>query len=316
MEPVMQQVSGNSFGAASAAILSLFLSAPPAGAQQNASLVPDLSGVWGRNTLNLEAPLSGNGPVFNMTRNEDGTLDTRIPVGDYNNPVLKPDAARIVRERGEISLAGEAFPSPHNQCWPEPTPFILAIQFGVQILQHADGVVLTYLSNHQVRHIRINAPHRAGMTPTWQGDSVGHYEGDTLVIDTVGIKVGPHATVDRNGTPHSEALHVVERYRRVDGETAREAILAHERLYSRDFEISADIESRQYGRGPVDPDPRLDGLQVEINVEDQGVFTAPWSARVTYRPTTGGWPEAVCAENARDITGAEAAVPVAASADF
>jgi hypothetical protein len=316
MEPVMGRFSRKMFGAASAAMLASVHSVPPSIAQQESSPIPDLSGTWGRNTLNLEAPASGNGPIFNVTRNEDGTLNARIPVGDDANPVLKPEAAAILRQRGEISLSGEAFPSPHNQCWPEPTPFVLAIQFGVQVIQHADGVVLTYLSNHQVRHIRMNAPHRAGMIPTWQGDSVGHYEGDTLVIDTIGIKVGPFSAVDRNGTPHSEALHVVERYRRIDGRTAREAILAHEILYRRDFEISADIESRQYGRGPVDPDPSLDGLQVEIAVEDQNVFTAPWSARVTYRPTRGAWPEAVCAENARDITGAEAAVPVATRVDF
>jgi hypothetical protein len=49
--------------------------------------------------------------------------------------------------------------------------------------------------------------------PSWYGDSVGHYEGDTLVIDTVGIKIGPFSMVDWYGTPHAEALHVVERYR-------------------------------------------------------------------------------------------------------
>jgi hypothetical protein len=289
---------------------------PSLGAENDGALIPYLSGIWGRNTLNLEAPPSGYGPIFNITRKADGTLDTRIPVGDYTNPVLKPEAAQVVKERGEISLSGRAFPSPHNQCWPEPPPFVLAIQFGVQILQHKDAVTLFYVSDHQVRHIRMNAPHRADRSATWQGDSVGHYEGDTLVIDTIGIKVGPFSTVDRNGTPHSEALHVVERYRLIDGQTAREAVLRHESLYSGDFVASADRESRQYGRGPVDPDPRLNGLQVEITVEDQGAFTAPWSALVTYRPATGDWPEAVCAENPRDISGVDAAVPLAERRDF
>ena len=62
----------------------------------------------------------------------------------------------------------------------------------------------------------MNQPHPAHVTPSWYGDSVGHYEGDTLVIDTVGIKVGPFAMVDMYGTPHTEALHVVERYRLLD----------------------------------------------------------------------------------------------------
>ena len=55
------------------------------------------------------------------------------------------------------------------------------------------------------------------------GIPVGHYEGDTLVIDTVGIKVGPFAMLDMYGTPHTEALHVVERYRLLDYESANES---------------------------------------------------------------------------------------------
>jgi hypothetical protein len=53
---------------------------------------------------------------------------------------------------------------------------------------------------------------------------VGHYEGDTLVIDTVGVKIGPFAMVDFYGTPYTEALHVVERYRLIDYEAAREGL--------------------------------------------------------------------------------------------
>jgi hypothetical protein len=64
----------------------------------------------------------------------------------------------------------------------------------------------------------MNQAHPAHVTPAWYDDSVGHYEGDTLVIDTVGI-VGPfgatdlHAAVDQFGTPHGPAMHVIERYR-------------------------------------------------------------------------------------------------------
>ena len=62
----------------------------------------------------------------------------------------------------------------------------------------------------------MNASHPTTPTPSWYGDSVGHFEGDTLVVDTVGFKVGPLSMVDIYGTPHSEALHLVERYRLVD----------------------------------------------------------------------------------------------------
>ena len=45
-------------------------------------------------------------------------------VGDYNNPILQPWAAEVVKKKGELSLAGVTFPSPYNQCWPEPVPFL------------------------------------------------------------------------------------------------------------------------------------------------------------------------------------------------
>jgi hypothetical protein len=60
------------------------------------------------------------------------------------------------------------------------------------------------------------------VTPSWYGDSVGHYERDTLVIDTVGVKTGPLATADWLGTPFTRALHVVERYRLIDYEAVTE----------------------------------------------------------------------------------------------
>ena len=76
----------------------------------------------------------------------------------------------------------------------------------MQIIQQKDEVALLYLSDHQVRHVRLNVPHSDRLTPSWLGESVGHYEGDTLVVDTIGQKVGPLSMVDRFGTPFSAAL--------------------------------------------------------------------------------------------------------------
>jgi hypothetical protein len=71
-----------------------------------------------------------------------------------------------------------------------------------------------------------------------------------------------------------------------------------------------------YGRSRVDPDTAKKGLQVEFTVEDEGVFTMPWSARVTYRRLSGDyWPEAVCAENPT-FFGKDAAIPTAQTPDF
>jgi hypothetical protein len=143
-------------------------------------------------------------------------------VGDYTNPILKPQAAEIVKKHGEISRAGVTYPTPGNQCWPEPLPFIFR-NLGMQLLQQPHQITMLYSDNHEVRRVRLNEPHPAHGTPSWYGDSIGRYEGDTLVIDTVGIKVGPFAMVDVYGTPYTEALHVVERYRLLDSEAAKAA---------------------------------------------------------------------------------------------
>ena len=194
--------------------------------------IPDLSGIWGRNWFFFEPPLSGPGPIASKLRRPNGTLIAIPMVGDYNNVILRPSTAEAVKKSGEMELSGVVPPNPGNQCWPEPTPYTLNHQQGVQIIQQKDQVILIYLRDHKVRHVRMNVPHSEHPTPTWQGESIGHYEGDTLVIDTIGQKIGPLSMVDLYGTPFSPALHVIERYRLIDGATARDLQLTHESAYS------------------------------------------------------------------------------------
>jgi hypothetical protein len=93
-------------------------------------------------------------------------------------------------------------------------PFIYK-QFLVQIIQQPDRVLLIYTApNTDVRRARLNDRHPEPLTASWYGDSVGHYEGDTLAIDTVGVKTDrPYAMIDLFGTPYTKSLHLVERYR-------------------------------------------------------------------------------------------------------
>ena len=91
-------------------------------------------------------------------------------VGDHKNPILKPHAAEIVRQKGEISLTGNAFPDPSNQCYPYQPPFALSMQLGVQILQEKDQITFLYNQDDQVRRVRLNSTHPAKVTPTWMGD--------------------------------------------------------------------------------------------------------------------------------------------------
>src|SRR5262245_49059876 len=187
-----------------------------------AQAIPHMSGIWAHLTWpDFEPPPSGPGPVTNRSR-RNGASNTYQLVGDYTNPILKPPAAEVVRKQGEIALSGVPAPTPSNQCWPGGVPFVFW-NIGMQMIQQPDKITFLYSNDHEVRHVHLNEPHPARVTPSWYGDSVGHYEGDTLVIDTVGVKIGPFAMVDMYGTPHTEALHVVERYRLLDYEAAKEA---------------------------------------------------------------------------------------------
>jgi hypothetical protein len=295
-------------------ILSAAAFVSPAVAADTGPPIPGLLGQWGRDMLFFEPPSSGPGPIIRAERKPDGSLVVQDPcctlmprwLGDHTSPILKPAAAEAVKKFGELSSKGTVTPDLHNTCWPEPPPYVMGLHFGMQILQLRDEVTLLYLLYNTVRHVRLNVPHPENPTPSWQGHSVGWYEGDTLVIDTVGIKAAPLSTVDPFGTPHSEALHVVERYRLIDGEAAAETQRKHGAI---------NRPTPPYGRGPIDPDTAKQGLQVEFTVEDEGVFTTPWSGRVTYRRLVGGWPEAVCAENPFFL-GAEVVVPTANTPDF
>jgi hypothetical protein len=193
--------------------------AAPGGRESGAS-IPDFSGIW-LHSNGFEPLPSGPTSLINRSRRRDGVGNGLRLVGDYTNPILRPEAAEVVKRHGEIALKGEGDPTPRNQCWPGGVPF--AFPSGTtQLIQQPGKVIILYGYDHQVRHVRMNEAHPAQVTPSWYGDSVGHYEGDALVIDTVGIKVGPFAMVDWYGTPHTEALHVVERYRTLDPAAAKE----------------------------------------------------------------------------------------------
>jgi hypothetical protein len=271
--------------------------------------VPDFSGPWARNSVDFETPAFGPGPVVNLSHRPNGARDHNRLVGDYTNPILRPWAAEVVKEHGELSMAGVIYPTPTNQCWPESPPFILW-QLEMQILQERDRITILYHHDHQVRHIRLNEPHTTHAIPSWSGDSVAHYEGDGLVIDTIGIKVAPLSMIDQYGTPHTKALHVVERYRLIDGEAARQITERDERENDRAPPAATGVF--------IDSDYKGKGLQIQFTVEDAGAFTMPWSAAVTYRRARGDiWDEHVCAENRHEYySGRDTAVPTADKPDF
>jgi hypothetical protein len=278
---------------------------PAASAAQGAASIPDFSGIWAHPYLTgFEPPASGPGPILNRSRRRDGVGNFNQLVGDYTNPILQPWAAEVVKKHGQISLAGGGYQTPSNQCWPGGVPYVFW-DYLMQMFQWPDHITMIYRHGDETRHVRMNDSHPAQVTPSWYGDAVGHYEGDTLVIDTVGIKIGPYAMVDMYGTPHSPALHVVERYRLIDYDEAKGA------LERNDKENSRGVYSE------FDPNYRGKVLQLHFTVDDTGVFTMPWTATITYRPSVDPWTELICAENLHEPTvRGESAVPTANKPDF
>jgi hypothetical protein len=250
----------------------------PVFAGRAADEAPDLSGYWARLTFGFELPETGQGPI--------GRLNRRANTGNYSSPLLTPRGAEVVKQRTEMLLRGEAYPNPSLDCWPMVAPYIYRVQ-EFQVVRKKDEILFLFMQDHQVRRVRLNAQHPAKVTPSWYGDSVGHYEGDTLVVDTIGFKTGPFPIVDMYGSPFSEALHVVERYSLIDYEAAKAA-------QEKNIRDSGPVLTEQAAY--LDENYKGRGLRVEFTVEDKNVFTAPWTAAVTLR-RAGGWVENVCAEN-------------------
>lgn len=267
-------------------------------AVHGADATPDFSGYWARKTFAFELPASGQGPI--------GRFGRRANTGNYNSPLLTPNGAKAVKERTEMLLGGEAYPNPSLDCWPMVAPYVFRVQ-EFQVIQRKDEILFIFMQDHQVRRVRLDAAHPAQLTPSWQGDSAGHFEGDTLVVDTIGHKTGPFPIIDMYASPFSEALHVIERYRLIPYEEAKEA-------QEKNIRDSGPVATEQAAF--VDESYQGPGLQIQFMVEDKNVFTAPWSAAVTLRKA-GGWVENVCAENPFEYYNNRLSpVPLASKPDF
>jgi hypothetical protein len=295
--------------------------AGPAGSEtHSAASIPDFSRVWNHPAFPwFEPPASGPGPVTNRSRwpqlpqtlggsvalppTKEGVSNYDQLVGDYSNPILQPWAAEVVKKFGEMSLAGITYPNSSNQCWPFGMPFIYK-QFLMQMIQQPDRIIMLY-NGDQVRRVRLNEPHPSRLTPSWYGDSIGHYEDDTLVIDTVGVKTDrPYAMIDLFGTPYTKSLHIVERYRLRDYDDVKDAL---DRNRKENWLFNGDVFSQHRGKF----------LQLHVTIEDEGVFTTPWTATLTYVPGPDQIPEGVCAENPREYyNNKDSDVPKAEKPDF
>jgi hypothetical protein len=151
-------------------------------ANTNDSNQPDISGVWF---------MHGN------------LVPALVPAEEA--PLLPWGAARLKASKQEIDPELHCFPPGIPRVWVDPAPF--------EILSLPGRVLIYYEFQHLVRQIHMDrSAHPADLIPTWMGDSIGKWEGDTLVVDSTGFN--DKTRLDIAGLPHSDALHVVERIRR------------------------------------------------------------------------------------------------------
>jgi hypothetical protein len=179
-------------------------------------------------------------------------------VADLDNPILQPWVAAALKKINDRVLAGkEAFP-PQVRCWPLGVPaFVLYPVQPVYFIQTPTEVLMTWQGDQMLRRVFLTDRHSPDIKPSWFGESIGHYEGgDTLVVDTIGLNT--RTFVDNYRTPHTDKLHVVERFR-----------------------LAGDARS----------------IEVTVTVDDPGAFTMPWSALQRFRRVEPGpMQEATCAE--------------------
>ena len=154
-------------------------------------------------------------PAHRYVPNGSGEQPT-FRVADLNNPNLTPFAKEGLKQANDMVLKGFAMYARESRCWMTGVPtYLLNPAQPTFILQQPKEITMLWQMDQQVRHIYMNVPHSAKPKPSWYGESVGHYEGDTLVVDTVGQNT--KTFIDNYRTPHSDKLHVVERFHVVEG---------------------------------------------------------------------------------------------------
>jgi hypothetical protein len=235
-----------------------------AGASSPPDFSPNPSVGWVAAGARYLPPPSGPGPVGAAAgRRQSANNEVRATgaqalfgMGDADAPILQPWARDRVKARNDKVLAGKPAFSRQSSCWPIGTPgFILYPVQPTFFVQTPKEVVMIFDGDMQVRHIYMDVPHSKTVKPSWYGESVGHYEGDTLVVDTIGQNT--KGIIDPYRTPHTEKLHVVERWRRIDNGN---------------------------------------GLEVEVTIDDPDTFNQPWKGVRRYRQAQQQVNEQVCAE--------------------
>jgi hypothetical protein len=159
-------------------------------------------------------PLLGQDPARPYVPNNVGRQPS-YRIADISNPNLKPWVRERMKKDNDEVIAGKIAFTARSSCMPAGVPAFMTFQVRpVYFIQTPRQVVIIYSGDAQVRRIYLDVPHSENPKPSWYGESVGRYEGDTLVIDT--IAQNDRTFVDYYRTPHSPRLHVVERWKLIE----------------------------------------------------------------------------------------------------
>jgi len=145
----------------------------------------------------------------------NGTQPT-VRIANSKDPILKPWAAAEVQATNDEILQGKRqvpFVA-QSRCWPGGVPGQLIYPFEpLYFIQTPKEVWLIWQRDHMVRHVFLSDKHSPNVKPSWFGESIGHYEnGNTLVVDTIGLSANKLSYIDNFRTPHTQKEHVVERF--------------------------------------------------------------------------------------------------------
>jgi len=167
-------------------------------------------------------------------------------------PPLKPQYMQVLERRIRAKNRGMPEADASTQCMPHGMPRLMESPYPVEIVQTPGRLTFLHEVAHNVRRIRLDKPHPKNLQPTFLGDSVGKWDGDTLVVETIGLN--DRTFIDDEGSTHSGKLRTVERYRKIEGGSQLELIMTVEDpvtlerpyRYRRIYHWRPDIRPQEY----------------------------------------------------------------------
>jgi hypothetical protein len=211
---------------------------------------PDISGLWNNNIVGGSFAKAGDGStVFDFgagTRDPAVAALNRVPPDKVSQPSYKPEYAAKVKAIIDATYGASTAADPQMDCKPMGVPRVfLLLGFAMQIVQSPDAIVMMYETNtgDNTRIIYTDGrEHPKDQDSSYMGDSIGHWEGDTLVVDVTGLNdetwLGAGQAAPKFAILHSDKEHVIERYARVGDVLTYEATVEDPVMFTQPWVIT------------------------------------------------------------------------------